>query len=65
MPLDIGEIGVRVNVRDPQEPAAAGDPAAAAGCAASAAALSASQQRELVDQCVRLVLQALRSQGAR
>lgn len=62
MPLDIGEIGVRVNVRDPLEKAGA---ATAADGGDARAPLPPAQQTELVDACVRLVLQALRRQGAR
>lgn len=64
MPLDIGEIGVRVNVREPGDHATGATAGADAG-AASSAPLSAAQQSDIVNQCVRLVLQALRNQGAR
>ena len=56
MSLDIGEIGVKVQVRDPHEKAA---PALGGGGCGSSGPLGAAEQDELVRQCVRLVLEAL------
>ena len=62
MSLDIGEIGVRVNVRDPNE----AQQAPAAGCGGTPApGLTPTLQADMVEQCVRQVLQALRMEGAR
>ncbi len=62
MPLHIGEIGVRVAVRDPSEKPAA---PAAGGCGGGGQALAAAQQDQIVAECVRLVLQTLRMNEAR
>ena len=62
MSVDIGEIGVHVAVRDPNEK----PPAAPGGCGAPGqGVLSASQQDALVEQCVRQVLLALQQREAR
>lgn len=62
MPLHIGEIGVRVAVRDPAEKPAPPDPG---GCGGAGAPLAAAQQDQIVAECVRLVLQTLRMNEAR
>lgn len=56
MSLDIGEIGVKVQVRDPHEKAS---PALGAGGCGNSGPLGAAEQDELVRQCVRLVLASL------
>jgi hypothetical protein len=60
MPLNIGEIGVRVAVRDPNEKPAV---PAAAGCGGTT--LGPAQQDQIVAECVRLVLQVLRMNEVR
>ncbi|MBV7534716.1 hypothetical protein KW842_02950 [Duganella sp. sic0402] len=62
MSLNIGEIGVRVAVREPGETAAAARPAD--GCCDDAP-ISPSQQQALVSACVREVLQVLRRKAER
>lgn len=62
MPLNIGEIGVRVAVRDPNEQPAA---PAAGGCGGGGTTLAPAQQDQIIAECVRVVLQTLRMNEAR
>jgi len=68
VPLRIGEIGVRMAVRGPQDagagPARGG--AAVGGCGGAPAPGGSSTDREtLLADCVRIVLETLRRQEAR
>lgn len=72
MSLDIGEIGVRVHIRDArqdEEDQDDGDApdAGARACAGDGAAdrLTPLAQADIVQQCVRQVLQALRRESGR
>lgn len=64
MPVEISEIGVRIHVRDePHDGAARGADAGTDDGTDDGQATP--RQDEIVRACVRLVLQALRDQGAR
>ena len=63
MPFEISEIDVRLAVRDPRAPQA---PAATPGHhAGPPAALTPAQREDIVQECVRTVLQTLRMMEAR
>jgi hypothetical protein len=68
MPLEISEIGVRLAVSDPganQASSAFAGGSAGAGVGAAAGAITAALREELVNECVRAVLQTLRMLEAR